>query len=103
MREKRLLAAVLAYNLVRAFMCLAAQTAGIEPRQLSFTYAYNIVQDGIGSVLAGSDIGEQIQRLERIVRLVSQCRLPSRKKRRSFPREEWGRAQTFPSPARKTN
>jgi hypothetical protein len=102
MMEKELLAAVLAYNLVRAIMCLAAQTAGIEPRQLSFTYAYNIVQDGIGNVLAGSDTGEQILRLERIVHLVSQCRLPNRKKRRSFPREVWGRGQTFPSRGRKT-
>lgn len=100
--EKELLAAVLAYNLVRAIMCLAARTAGLDPRQLSFTYAYNIVQDGIGSVLAASGNSEQIERLERIVSLVSRCRLPNRKKRRSFPREVWGHGQTFPSRGRNT-
>jgi hypothetical protein len=71
MMEKELLAAVLAYNLVRAIMCLAAQTAGIHSRQLSFTYAYNIVQDGIASVLAGSTDAEQVKRMERIVQLVA--------------------------------
>lgn len=102
MMEKELFAAVLAYNLVRTIMCLAAQTAGIRSRQLSFTYAYNIVYDGIGHVLAATSIREQMQRLERIVRLVSRCKLPNRKKRRSFPREVWGRGQTFPSRRRKT-
>jgi hypothetical protein len=102
MMEKELSAAVLACNLVRTIMCLAAQTAGIRSRQLSFTYAYSIVHDGIGHVLAATSISEQTRRLERIVRLVSRCKLPNRKKRRSFPREVWGRGQTFPSRGRKT-
>jgi hypothetical protein len=97
MLEKELLAAVLAYNLVRAIMCLAARQAGVSARQLSFTYAYNIVQDGITNVLAGSTVAEQIQRMERIVSLVARCKLPNRSKRRSFPREIWGRGRSFPS------
>jgi len=39
MMEKELLAAVLAYNLVRAVMVMAARKAGLHTRQLSFTYA----------------------------------------------------------------
>jgi hypothetical protein len=97
MLEKELLAAVLAYNLVRSIMCLAARHAGIHARQLSFTYAYNIVQDGITNVLAGSTVAEQIERMERIVSLVARCKLPNRTKRRSFPREVWGRGRSFPS------
>jgi len=100
--EKELLAALLAYNLVRAIMCLAARSAGIEARQLSFTWAYNIVQDGISNALAGSTVNEQVHRLERIVALVSRCRLPNRKERRSFPRRVWGRGQSFPSMGEKT-
>ena len=102
MMEKMLLAAVLAYNLVRAVMCVAARSAGLHTRQLSFTYAYNIVQDGIASVLAGSTDAEQVKRMERIVQLVARCKLPNRKKRRSFPREVWGQSKPFPSRKEKT-
>jgi len=42
---EELLVAVMAYNLVRAIMFQAAQRAQIDPRQLSFTYARNIVLD----------------------------------------------------------
>ena len=97
MMEKELLAAVLAYNLVRAIMCLAAQQACLHARQLSFTYAYNIVHDGITNVLAGPTAVEQIERMERIVSLVARCKLPNRTKPRSFPREVWARGRAFPS------
>jgi len=93
--QKELLAAVLAYNLVRAIMCLAARSAGIQPRQLSFTYAYNIVTDGLPDVLAAATEAEQIERLERIVYLVGRCRLPNRSKRRSYPRAVWGRGYRY--------
>jgi putative transposase len=102
MMEKELLAAVLAYNLVRAIMCLAARQAGISTRQLSFTYAHNIVQDGILSVLAAPTLVEQVKRMERIVDLVARCKLPNRTKRRSFPREVWGHGRAFPSRKGKT-
>ena len=52
MMEKELLVAVLAYNLVRTIMYLAAQRSGSDPRQLSFTYARNIVLDGYPKILA---------------------------------------------------
>lgn len=97
MMEKTLLAAVLAYNLIRSVMCVAARKRGLHSRQLSFTYAYNIVQDGITSVLAGATVPEQIERLERMVDLVARCKLPTRQKARSFPRQVWGRGRPFPS------
>jgi len=102
MMEKELMAALLAYNLVRAIMCLAARKVGIHTRQLSFTYAYNIVQDGITNVLAGATFDDQIERMEHIVDLVGLCKLPNRTKRRSFPREVWGRSRAFPSRREKT-
>jgi hypothetical protein len=102
MMEKELLAAVLAYNLVRAVMCLAARKAGIHSRQLSFTYAYNLVQDGIGSVLAGPSLEVQVERMNRLVDLVARCKLPKRIKRRAYPRAVWGRGRAFPSRKEKT-
>ncbi len=97
MMEKELLVAVMAYNLVRALMFQAAQRARIDPRELSFTYACNIVLDGYPKVLAARTAKQQQQELHRIVALVARCRLPKRTKRRSYPREVWGRGYRFPS------
>ena len=103
MMEKELLVAVMAYNLVRAIMFQAAQRANIDPRQLSFTYARNIVLDGYPKVLAAQTVEQQEQELERIVDLVARCRLPKRTKRRSYPREVWGRGYRFPIRRREKN
>jgi len=102
MMEKELLAALLAYNLVRAVMCLAARKTGIHPRQLSFTYAYNLVQDGIVNVLAGPTLAVQVERMDRLVDLVARCKLPKRTKRRAYPRAVWGRGRAFPTRTEKT-
>ena len=102
MMEKELLAAVLAYNLVRAVMCLAARKAGIPSRQLSFTYAYNLVQGGIASVLAGPTLAVQVERMEHLIDLVARCKLPKRTKRRTYPRAVWGRGRAFPTRKEKT-
>jgi putative transposase len=103
MMEKELLVAVMAYNLVRAIMFQAAQRARIDPRQLSFTYACNIVLDGYPKVLAARTAKQQQQELERIIDLVARCRLPKRVKRRSYPREVWGRGYRFPVRRREKN
>jgi hypothetical protein len=96
MMEKELLAAVLAYNLVRAIMLLAAQKAGVHPRQLSFTRAYGLVQIALARIWQAPTSDAQIGCLERLIELVSQCKLPNRHKRRSFPRAVWGRGATYP-------
>lgn len=103
MLEKELLVAVMAYNLVRAIMFQAAQRAKIDPRQLSFTYACNIVFDGYPQALAARTEKQQQQALERIIDLVARCRLPKRTKRRSYPREVWGRGYRFPVRRREKN
>jgi hypothetical protein len=103
MMEKELLVAVMAYNLVRAIMFQAAQRARIDPRQLSFTYACNIVLDGYPKVLAARTAKQQQQELERIIDLVARCRLPRRSKHRSYPREVWGRGYRFPIRRREKN
>jgi hypothetical protein len=96
MMEKEFLVAVLAYNLVRTIMRLAAQSADIDPRQLSFTYACNIVLDGYSKILAARGAKQQQQELENMIKLVARCKLPKRTKRRSYPRAVWGRGFRFP-------
>jgi putative transposase len=103
MMEKELLVAVMAYNLVRAIMFQAAQRARIDPRQLSFTYACNIVLDGYPKALAAPTAQQQQQELQRIIDLVARCRLPKRTKRRAYPREVWGRGYRFPVRRREKN
>jgi len=103
MMEKELLVAVLAYNLVRAIMHLAAERAGIDPRQLSFTYARNIVLDGYPRILAAPTPRRQLLELEAIVDMVGQCRLPRRTKRRSYPRQVWSRNNRYPVRPREQN
>ncbi len=103
MMEKELLVAVMAYNLVRALMFQAAQRANIDPRQLSFTYACNLVLDGYPRILAAPTAQKQQEELARLVDLVGRCRLPRRTKRRSYPREVWGRGFRFPLRRREKN
>ena len=96
MMEKELLAAVLAYNLVRAVMAVAATRRGLHPRQLSFTYAYNIVEIGIAKVLSEPTELQQVQRMDRIIDLVGRSKLPRRSRHRTYPRAVWGRGGTYP-------
>ncbi len=103
MLEKELLVAVMAYNLVRAVMFQAAKRAQIDPRQLSFTWACNIVLDSYPEVLAARTSTQQRQKLDRMIDLVARCRLPNRTKRRSYPREVWTRGYRFPFKRRETN
>jgi len=103
MMEKELLVAVMAYNLVRAIMFQAAQRAQIDPRQLSFTYACNIVLDSYPEILSAPTAKQQQQKLDRMIDLVARCRLPQRTKRRSYPREVWGRGYRFPVRRREKN
>ncbi len=96
MLEKELLVAVMAYNLIRAVMYLAAERSGGDPRQLSFTYACNIVLDGYPAILAARGESRRQEALDRVIELVGRCKLPKRRKRRQYPRAVWGRGFRFP-------
>lgn len=102
MMEKELIIAVMVYNLVRAVMFAAAQRAKIDPRQLSFTYAANLVMAGYSQLLAATGT-QQEEKLDHIIDLAARCRLPNRKKRRSYPREVWGRGYRYPVRRRQKN
>jgi len=103
MMEKELLVAVMAYNLVRAIMFQAARRAQLDPRQLSFTYACNFVLDCYSEIFAARTVKQQQHKLEELLDWVARCRLPKRTKRRSYPREVWGRGFQFPIKRREEN
>lgn len=93
--EKELLIAVVGYGLVRACMALAAQRSGVAPRQLSFTRCHGLLNAMVGKLT--SPLPEQRQsNFDRILRYMSQAKLPQRSQSRSYPRAVWGFRQDFP-------
>jgi hypothetical protein len=94
--EKELLAAVCAYNLVRAVMCLAARRAGIAARRLSFTQVLDVVNCAWSRLIAAESREEHDAEFERVLDWAAACKLPNRRKRRSYPREVWGHGFRFP-------
>jgi hypothetical protein len=103
MLEKELLVATLAYNLVRTIMCLAAQRTQGDPRRISFTRACHLVLNGLPQILAAPTARQQRAGLDQLIKWVGQCKLPNRKKRRSYPRQVWSRGFQFPARKRAQN
>ena len=93
--EKELLTGVITYNLVRAVMCLAANKAGLAPRQLSFSNTLA----GIKALprLDLSDPASNQHHIDILLSGILQTRLPNRSSPRSYPRQVWGRGGSFPS------
>jgi putative transposase len=97
MTEKELLIAILAYNLVRTVMCLAARKAGLHPRQLSFTSVYCLIEIHLPSLLNARSHRQWRREMDTVVSYAADYKLPQRKKKRSFPRAVWGAGYRFPS------
>jgi hypothetical protein len=98
--EKELLTAICAYNFVRAVMCLAARRAGIATRQLSFTQVSDVVNCAWPRLISAETQQAHDAEFEKVLDWAAACKLPRRRKRRSYPRAVWGRGYHFP--ARKT-
>jgi putative transposase len=94
--EKELLAAVCAYNLVRAVMCLAARRSGMAARRLSFTQVLDVVNCAWPHLIAADSREAHDAEFERVLDWAAACKLPNRSKRRSYPREVWGHGFRFP-------
>lgn len=93
--EKELLIAVVAYGLVRAFMALAARRAGVPPRRLSFTRSYGLLNAMVGKLCA-LDAQDREQAYDRILHYISQAKLPTRSKHRTYPRAVWSIGKGYP-------
>ena len=87
---KELIFAVVAYNLVRVFMALAAQRKGLEPRRMSFTRAKHILE----IYARRGPIDEK--KLETMFDLLTAKPLSIRSKRKHPPRSVWRRPISFP-------
>jgi hypothetical protein len=96
MVEKELLLAVTAYNLVRAAMYLAAQRAGLTPRDLSFSAAQDAVMAAWPELQRAQTVDELEREMERLLQVLIQAKLPQRRRKRSYSREIWGRGGHFP-------
>jgi len=96
MVEKEVLMAVSAYNIVRAVMYLAAFSAGLTPRQLSFSAAQDAVMAAWPYLQRAHTQAELNNELQRLFQVVAQTKLPKRSRKRSYSREIWGRGEHFP-------
>lgn len=97
MMEKDLLLALLAYNLVRTLMCLAARKAGLHPRQLSFTSVYTLIEVHLPKLLHARSRQSWRREMDTIVEYAAAYKLPRRRKPRSYPRAVWGTGYRFTS------
>jgi len=98
MVAKELIMGVAAYNLVRSFMEAAAREVGIQPRELSFSWAQDHVTTSLGALMKATSPEEKQKVLEELFRRIASCKLPKRnKKRRSYPRKTWLRRRSFPT------
>jgi hypothetical protein len=94
--RKELCAGMIAYNLIRTFMTLAAQGAGLSPLTLSFTKCWRRIRDMLASLRPTATrqyFTEQIQQL--LIRL-AQCKLTERPRFRIEPRAMRKRRDAYP-------
>lgn len=97
MLEKELWMAIAAYNITRTVMYLAAEQAGIQPRELSFARVLYLVEAGLVALMLNHRSGNMQRRLQQLIRDAGTCRLPKRKKQRSYPRAVWNQRRDFPT------
>jgi hypothetical protein len=96
MMEKELLLAIAGYNLVRSVQMAAARQANLEPRQLSFSRVQAVVMTAVPRLATITDATEWEAEYQRVLGWAAQGKLPNRPRRRSYPREVWGKGATFP-------
>ena len=100
MVAKEIDTALLAYNLVRAITCLAAEQAGLTVRAFSFTRVRRLIHAFAPLIANAKDADEGRELFEKMMYYVRRAKLYKRK-RRSYPRAVWGRPQVYPK--RKAN
>jgi hypothetical protein len=95
MAAKEIVMGITAYNLVRAVIALAAQQSGLPPRHYSFTSAARIVQSFAPKIANASSPEESKRHYDRMMYYLQQTKLP-RRKRKTYPREVWGKQAKYP-------
>ncbi len=93
--SKELAAATVAYNLANMIRRMAAARIEVEPRRLSFSRVWSLVKALLLESLDATDPAKIQGRLDMVLRMSGQCKLPSRPGRR-YPREVIARRRKFP-------
>jgi hypothetical protein len=96
MVEKEIMLTMVAYNLVIQVRRLAARRVGIEPRQLSYSRILHLVQAFCSNIASAQTPEEIEERFDKLMKAAARCRLPVRKRFRSYPREVIPRRRSFP-------
>jgi putative transposase len=96
MMEKELLLAIAGYNLVRSVQMAAARQANLEPRKLSFSRVRTVIMTALPRLATITDPALWEAEYKHVLRWAAQGKLPNRTRRRSYPREIWGKGGTFP-------
>ena len=97
MVTKEIDVAMLAYNLVRAVMYMAARKAQLKPRNFSFSRVRRVINTFLPLIAAASDPLQTSALFEKMMYYVGQAKLYKRNRtRNSYPREAWGQPRVFP-------
>ena len=97
MVAKEIDVAMVAYNLVRAVTCVAAQKASLKPRQFSFTRVRNAINAFGPKIVAAKNKREAQQWADTMMYYIDQAKLPRRRRKRpSYPRTVWPKPQKYP-------
>ena len=96
--QKEFYAGLMAYNLVRGLMGMAARAVGCAPAQLSFATARTQLRSALSTLWLGwVPEARHWEQWEWLLAEVSRARLPRRRKPRpSEPRKQWHTPQVFP-------
>lgn len=97
MVAKEIDVAMMAYNLVRAVICAAAQKADLPPRGFSFTRVRDVINAFAPLIAAAADERQAQQIAGKMMYYVAQAKLPQRQsKRRVYPRAVWPHPRKYP-------
>jgi hypothetical protein len=95
--RKELYLGLLAYNLLRGLMGLAALRAGREPLELSLSQCWRRTMDTCRHLPQNPTITEIDMLLDHLLGRLGRCVLPKRKQERFEPRAVWGRPRVYPT------
>lgn len=95
--RKELLLGLLAHNLLRGLMAVAARQAQRSPLELSLAQCWRRTTDACRSLPPDALPAEVERVLARLLLRLGNCVLPKRKRERFEPRAVWGRPRVYPT------
>ena len=95
--QKELLLGLLAYNLLRGFMAMAALRAQRSPGELSLAQCWRRIQQAAVNLPMAASVADIEQTLDQLLARLGRCILPRRRQKRFEPRAVWGRPRVYPT------